>query len=182
MRVIAGSAKGRRLKTRKGTLTRPTADRVKESVFNTLAPLLVGCRFLDIFAGNGGIGIEALSRGAKTCVFVEKNAHCAAIIKENLNITGFSGQARVVQRDFGAALTELAREQQPFEVIFMDPPYQSQYLSEAVRQVVSLSLLDPAGVLVVEHHQRHKDWFDSVWREVREKEYGDTAVTFLALR
>lgn len=181
MRVIAGSARGRKLKTRKGTLTRPTADRVKESIFNILAPLLAGCRFLDVFAGNGGIGIEALSRGAAACVFVEKNAHCVTIINENLTITGFSDKARVIQREFGPALAELAGKKESFDIIFMDPPYQSNRLTEAVRLVAALSLLDTGGLLVAEHHLRHRDWFSSDWKVLRDKEYGDTAVTFLAL-
>ncbi len=181
MRVIAGSARGRRLKARKGKITRPTADRVKESVFNILSPRLGGCSFLDIFAGNGGVGIEALSRGAGRCVFIEKNSHCAAIIKENLAMTGLSGKARVMQRDFGPALSELAGEKEIFDIIFMDPPYHSEELPEAVRQVALLSLLAPGGLLAVEHHLRHNDWVCSDWRVVREKEYGDTAVTFLTL-
>jgi 16S rRNA (guanine966-N2)-methyltransferase len=179
LRVIAGRARGRKLKTRRGTETRPTADRVKESLFNILAPHLAGCYFLDIFAGNGGIGIEALSRGAALCVFIEKNLQCVKIIKENLSLTGFSGSARIIPCDAKAALLELAAKEDPFDLIFLDPPYHSTEISVVLEQVYRQSLLKPGGLLILEHHYNDTSWRNQCWQIMREKKYGDTSISFL---
>lgn len=179
MRVIGGSARGRVLKTRKGNETRPTADRVKESLFNILAGLLPGAHFLDGFAGNGGIGIEALSRGAATCVFIEKNIHCVKIIKDNLLLTGLAEHSRVFQREVDASLAELGKEGERFNIIFLDPPYHSPDLGSALNRIASGNLLAPEGLLVVEHHRSDKGWCTQDWTINREKKYGDTALSFL---
>lgn len=179
MRVIGGSARGRVLKTRKGNETRPTADRVKESLFNILAGLLPGSHFLDIFAGNGGIGIEALSRGAATCVFIEKNSHCVKIIKENLRLTGLEATGRVLQREVDIALAELGNGEEKFNLIFLDPPYHSPDLGQALCRIASGNLLAPEGLLVVEHHRLDKSWYTQDWLVNRVKKYGDTVLSFL---
>ncbi|MBS4020917.1 MAG: 16S rRNA (guanine(966)-N(2))-methyltransferase RsmD [Dethiobacter sp.] len=179
MRVIAGSARGRKLKTRRGTETRPTADRVKESLFNILAPRLMGCSFLDVFAGTGGIGIEALSRGAACCVFIEKNLQCVKIIKENLSLTGFADSTRVIPQEVRIALSELAAGDKPFDIIFLDPPYHSPELLPVINQVCREGLLKPGGLLVVEHHFKDTFWMSQAWEIMREKRYGDTGVSFL---
>lgn len=122
MRVISGRAKHMPLKTIEGDATRPTTDRIKETLFNMLQNEIYGCRFLDLFAGSGGIGIEALSRGAKEAVFVENNPKAAACIRSNLAFTHLEEGARVIGADVFAALTKLEAEA-PFDIIFMDPPY-----------------------------------------------------------
>lgn len=179
MRVIGGSARGRVLKTRKGNETRPTADRVKESLFNILAGILPEARFLDVFAGNGGIGIEALSRGAAACVFIEKNNHCVTIIKENLRLTGLDARGRVLQRDMDISLAELGKGEERFNIIFLDPPYHSPDLGLALYRIASGNLLAPEGLLVVEHHRQDNSWCTQDWLVIREKKYGDTALSFL---
>ena len=121
MRIIAGCARGRRLKTRKGSQTRPTADRVKESLFNILGNRLQGAFFLDIFAGNGGVGLEAVSRGAEKCVFIEKNSQCVKIIKENLSLCQLQARGEVLQSDALTAIKLLAQKQQQFTFIFLIP-------------------------------------------------------------
>ncbi len=122
MRVIAGKAKGMPLRTLPGLETRPTTDRIKETLFNICQPYLADCRFLDLFAGSGAIGIEALSRGAALGVFVEQNREAAAIIRENLRFTKLEDQARLLTTDVLSGLRSLEGEE-PFDFIFMDPPY-----------------------------------------------------------
>ena len=178
MRVIGGCARGHKLKTRKGMNTRPTADRVKESLFNILAPFLEGCRFMDIFAGNGSIGIEALSRGADYCVFIEKSHQCGKIIKENLIFTGLSYKANLIISEAGAAITRMKKKER-FDIIFLDPPYHSTELAVVIEQISMSGLLIQDGLLVVEHNRQDNAWFDNQWTVFRDKIYGDTALTFL---
>ena len=125
MRVIAGSAKSMPLKTIAGMETRPTTDRIKETLFNMLQPHLCESRFLDLFAGSGGIGIEALSRGADYCAFVEKNRKAAAVIRENLRFTKLEDRGQIYTGDVFQVLVQLEGEE-PFDCIFMDPPYQKE--------------------------------------------------------
>ena len=126
MRVIAGTAKRLVLKTLDGIETRPTTDRIKETLFNIITPYLFDCSFLDLFAGSGGIGIEALSRGAGEAVFVEKNPKAMVCIKENLVHTKLAYKAMTIQTDVLSALKRLEDDKQ-FEYIFMDPPYNQQW-------------------------------------------------------
>lgn len=178
MRIIAGSARGRRLKTRKGMETRPTADRIKEALFNILAIRVADCSFLDVFAGSGGVGIEALSRGARSCIFVEKSSLCAKIIKENLSLAGLADQAVMLTMDAEAALTYLAKNAAGFNLIFFDPPYYSHELELTLQLAVPLLL--PGGLLVVEHHSRDHCWYNADhWRKIREKTYGNTTLSFI---
>ena len=122
MRVIAGSAKRLQLKTLDGLDTRPTTDRIKETLFNMISPYLYDCRFLDLFAGSGGIGIEALSRGAGEAVFVEQNPKAMACIKENLKKTKLEERAVTMATDVMTALRRMEGSG-TFDYIFMDPPY-----------------------------------------------------------
>lgn len=122
MRVIAGKARRLPLKTIDGLDTRPTTDRIKETLFNILQNDLCGIRFLDVFAGSGGIGIEALSRGASQAVFIEQSRRAADCIRENLAFTRLDGQATVMQSEVMAALSRLEGTA-PFGIIYMDPPY-----------------------------------------------------------
>ncbi|MBT9172963.1 MAG: Ribosomal RNA small subunit methyltransferase D [Syntrophomonadaceae bacterium] len=179
MRVIAGIVGGYILKTRKGLETRPTSDIVKESLFNVLAGRIIGSRFLDIFAGNGGVGIEALSRGALFSVFVEKNKQCVKIIKDNLELTGFSGKGLIIPKTAAVALDEIAKKGEIFELIFLDPPYFSPALAATLSKLSALRTLVPDGVVIVEHHRLDIAWHDPAWTIVKEKKYGDTMLAFL---
>ena len=122
MRVIAGRARRLNLKTVPGLTTRPTTDRIKETLFNILQPDIPGCTFLDLFAGSGGIGIEALSRGASACVFVDNDPKACAVIRENLAFTRLADDAEVLGLEASRAITSLEGHK-PFTFIFMDPPY-----------------------------------------------------------
>lgn len=149
MRVIAGSAKSMPLKTIPGMETRPTTDRIKETLFNILQPYLCQSRFLDIFAGSGGIGIEALSRGADFCVFIEKNRKAVKIIEENLKFTKLEGRARVLSQDAAAALLFLDGEE-PFDCIFMDPPYRKSLEEQMLKILSNVSYVDRNTLIIVE--------------------------------
>ena len=135
MRVIAGKARRLNLKTIPGIDTRPTTDRIKETLFNILQPELLECRFLDLFSGSGGIGIEALSRGASYAVFVEKNPKAAACIRENLAFTKLAEDGKLLNMDVLQALRSLEGKG-VFDIIFMDPPYNN----ELERQVLEAQL------------------------------------------
>ena len=125
MRVIAGTARSLPLKTPSGMNTRPTTDRIKETLFNMLMPYIPGSVFVDLFSGSGGIGIEAISRGAKKAYFIENGKEAVACITDNVKFTRFTEQATILKQDVFAALVGSIRE--PVDVIFMDPPYEEEY-------------------------------------------------------
>lgn len=150
MRVIAGTARRLSLKTVEGMETRPTTDRIKETLFNMIQPGLYGCRFLDLFSGSGAIGIEALSRGAGQAVFVENNAAALACIKENLEFTKLKDRAVVIGNSVSAALSKLEKQAEPFDYIFMDPPYNKEEERTVLQYLSSSSLADENTVIIVE--------------------------------
>lgn len=148
MRVIAGSARRLLLKTVEGMDTRPTTDRIKETLFNIISGELYDCRFLDLFCGSGAIGIEALSRGAMEAVFVENNRKAAACVVENLRTTHLEDKATVLNCDVLAALKQLEEGQAPFDIIFMDPPYNKE-LEMTVLHFLSNSILADLHTLII---------------------------------
>lgn len=148
MRVIAGSARRIPLDTPVGKDTRPTTDRVKETLFNMLQFCLADCRFLDLFSGSGGIGIEALSRGAKCAVFVENGREALSCIEKNLKRTHLEDQGEVLAMDVFGALKLLSVRMEPFDLIFMDPPYGKDYEKEALEYLAGSGLMK-AGTQVI---------------------------------
>ncbi len=155
-RIISGRYRGRRLKTPAGAATRPTASRVRQVLFDILAPELPGCRFLDAFAGSGGVGLEALSRGAAQVVLVERGRAALAALRANLESLG--GDPRVeLRRDDGlVALRAAARRgTAAFDLIFLDPPYESELARAALEVIADGGALRAGGTVVVEHfHKR----------------------------
>lgn len=149
MRVIAGSAKRLQLKTLEGLDTRPTTDRIKETLFNMISPGLFDSCFLDLFSGSGGIGIEALSRGAKEAVFVEKNPRAIACIRENLLHTKLSDRAVLMQKD-GISALRLMEGEKKFDYIFMDPPYHKELEKQVLEYLAESTLLHEDTVIIVE--------------------------------
>lgn len=145
MRVITGSARGRRLETLSGNATRPTTEKVKESIFSAIQFDIEGRRVLDLFAGSGQLGIEALSRGASGCVFVDRNTEAVQIIRRNLQHTGFSAVSQVLGTD---ALTYLTRPGDRFDLVFLDPPYGAELLVPALEKVARL--VNDGGIIVCE--------------------------------
>lgn len=150
MRVIAGSARRLLLKTVDGMDTRPTTDRIKETLFNMLQNDLYGCTFLDLFAGSGAIGIEALSRGAKQAVFVENQSKALACIRENLRNTHFEEKSLVMGCDAERALRELEERKLVFSYIFMDPPYRKGLEKTMLSYLSASSLVNEDTVMIVE--------------------------------
>lgn len=149
MRVIAGSARRVSLKTLEGMNTRPTQDRIKETLFNMLQYDLADCTFLDLFAGSGGIGIEALSRGAKTAVFVEQNADAVQIVRENLKTTRLEDRAVVMHTDALTALKRLEGKYR-FDYIFMDPPYNHELERQMLEYLTGSELIDKQSTIIIE--------------------------------
>lgn len=149
MRVIAGSARHLQLKTVESLETRPTTDRIKETLFNMISPWIQDSVFLDLFSGSGGIGIEALSRGAKEAVFVEKNHKAVTYLKENLAFTGLSKNASVMSTDTMSALKQLDGMKK-FDYIFMDPPYNQLLEKQVLLYLSEANLLEEEAVIIVE--------------------------------
>lgn len=147
MRVITGSARGRKLKALPGLDTRPTADQVKESIFNIVQFDVEGRRVLDLFAGTGQLGIEALSRGADFCDFVDVNPAAAAVVRENLTATGLTARAAVHQKDF---LAFLQGRRERYDLIFLDPPYAQTALERALEAIAGIDILSEHGIMVCE--------------------------------
>ncbi len=150
MRVIAGKARRLQLKTVPGMETRPTQDRIKETLFNMIQHELYDAQFLDLFAGSGGIGIEALSRGAKKAVFVEHNKKACDCIRENLLHTKLDTQAKVMQREVSTALYALEDQGYRFDYIFMDPPYGKELEKDVLYQLSSLNLCTSDTLIIIE--------------------------------
>ena len=147
MRVIAGSARRTALVAPQGTNTRPTADRAKESLFNIIAPRIKGARFLDIFCGSRAIGIEALSRGAKEAVFIENASPALKAVKENLTKTKLQN-AEIIEASVEKAISLLSGRQ--FDIIFLDPPYDSKLLVQTMQEISRTNLLAENGVIIAE--------------------------------
>lgn len=179
LRVISGIARGHKLKTLKGMTTRPTSDRVKESLFNILTPYIEDCDILDLFAGTGSLGIEALSRGANSAVFADKDAECCRVIKENLMITGLADKASVYQADFSRALQNFALEGRKFNIILLDPPYKKKLIQDTLKNLTKNDIISSDGILAAEH-QRDETLPEQagVLRLADRRIYGGTAVSF----
>ena len=181
MRVIAGAAKGHNLQTIEGLATRPTTDRIKETLFNIIAFDLPECRFLDLFAGSGGIGIEALSRGASEAVFVDASAECQAVITDNLKHTKLQDRAKLMKTDVLSALDKLAVEGKSFDIIFMDPPYESDLYGPVLQKIVETGILKQEGYLITESSSQIPLEIPAGMEVLREKAYKTTILTFLGL-
>lgn len=147
MRVITGSARGRRLKELPGRETRPTTDKVKESVFNIVQFDLEGRNVLDLFAGTGQMGIEALSRGARAAVFVDQRREAAAVVRENLALTVLQDRARVHQGD---AISFLSGCREKFDLVFLDPPYAADLMERALQTIAAVDIVSETGIIVCE--------------------------------
>ena len=156
MRVIAGKAKSLPLKTLEGLDTRPTTDKIKETLFNILQTDIYGCRFLDLYSGSGAIGIEALSRGAKEAVLVENNKAACAYIKQNLKFTHLEEDAIVMEQDVLSAINRLAGHE-VFDIVYMDPPYNKD-LDRQVLEYLKDSSLANTDTLIVTEADLHTDF------------------------
>lgn len=182
MRVIAGTAKGRQLKAVPGRNTRPTSDKVKEAVFSMIGPYFDGGDVLDLFAGTGALGIEALSRGADRSVFVDHDRYSITVIKSNLAACGFADRAVVFRLDASRAVKRIGHSGFSFDVVFLDPPYRFQALDKLMLELHRNQLLRPRATIVAEHDASlEMAELIGPFARFRRQVYGDTAVTLYEL-
>ncbi|MFF2482699.1 16S rRNA (guanine(966)-N(2))-methyltransferase RsmD [Paenibacillus sp. NPDC058071] len=178
MRVIAGAAKGRTLKAVPGMNTRPTTDKVKEAIFSMIGPFFDGGAALDLFAGTGGLGIEAWSRGAERAIFIDKEKLSIDIIRHNTNAVGMGGAAEIYRNDADRAIKLLEKRGIAFSLVFLDPPYRMKEMDSLLVDLAQRSMLEDGAIVVVEHDADH-EYPDEIERFelMRKAKYGDTAVT-----
>lgn len=183
MRVIAGKARRLNLKTPEGMDTRPTQDRTKETLFNVIGNDVISARFLDLFSGSGGIGIEALSRGADRVVFVENNSKAIKCINENLEFTKLKTDARVMHMSVNDALDKLEQSGEHFDIVFMDPPYNNLYEKDVLIFLSKSALIDKCSVIIVEaSNETELDYLDELGFEIiKEKVYKTNKHIFVKL-
>lgn len=173
MRVITGKARGVQLKTPDGMLTRPTADRVKEALFSIISFDIPGAKVLDLFGGTGQLGIEALSRGAERCVFVDAREDACKLIKENLKRTKLEGT--VIRSDY---MEYLNRCKEQFSIIFLDPPYAEEYLENAINRIAEIDILQTDGIIVAERPVgKELPWEFDGYQRSKDYKYGKTLLT-----
>jgi 16S rRNA (guanine(966)-N(2))-methyltransferase RsmD len=183
MRIISGTSRGRKLATPKGRSLRPTSDRVKESIFNILREETEGGIVLDLFAGTGNLGIEALSRGATKVTFVEKARHALGLIQRNLAQFGLEERSEVLPIDATRAIGILKQRGKTFDLIFMDPPYEKGLIEKTLVKLSSHQIYHRGSILVIEHHRR--ELLPSVahgWNLIRQRQIGETVISFLTPR
>lgn len=174
MRVISGSSRGKKLFSLEGTDTRPTTDRVKESIFNIISPYIYGSTVLDLFAGSGALGIEALSRGANLAVFCEKGRKAIEIIEKNLSATGLLDKAIIEKTDF---FEYLSKSNCVFDIIFIDPPYASGFYDSALSVIAKRCLLSDDGIIITERSSDLCAPSGNDFELVTDRRYGNSTVS-----
>ena len=175
MRVITGSARGIQLKTPEGMTTRPTSDRVKEAMFSIIHFDIPGAAVLDLFGGTGQLGIEALSRGAKSALFVDAGEPACRLIKENLKRAKMEDQGRIVRSDY---LDYLRRTKEQFDIILLDPPYAEVFLENALKCITEIDILREGGIIVAERPLgKELPWEFQGYERSKDYKYGKTLLT-----
>ena len=154
MRIISGSSKGTKLYTLEGDNTRPTLDRVKESLFNIIQGDIAGCNFLDLFSGSGSIGLEAASRGAKKVVLCDNERAAINVIKRNIDKTHLQNKVKLYYMDFRKLLSEELKDKQ--DIIYLDPPYDTDYAIEAVKLILENELIHKGSIIIIETDNKNK--------------------------
>ncbi|MFB3880200.1 MAG: 16S rRNA (guanine(966)-N(2))-methyltransferase RsmD [Armatimonadota bacterium] len=177
MRIIAGSARGRTLKSLKSRALRPTADRVRESIFGVLRERVEGASFLDLYAGAGAVGLEALSRGAASATFVESHRPAGRLIEENARLCGLAERARVIVGPMERALAALRKEGAVFDLVFMDPPYDRGEIGAGLARLGQWPEIVAADGLLIVQRSRHEEPGElEAFRRMRSLRYGETVV------
>lgn len=175
MRVITGKARGVALKTPDGMQTRPTTDRVKEALFSIIQFDIPGARVLDLFGGTGQLGIEALSRDAKSAVFVDEREDACKLIRENLRRTKLEQNAQVVRSDY---LSYLNRCREKFDIILLDPPYAEVFLENSLKRITEIDILQSGGIMVTERPLgKELPWEFPGYTRSKDYKYGKTLLT-----
>ncbi|MBO4235400.1 MAG: 16S rRNA (guanine(966)-N(2))-methyltransferase RsmD [Firmicutes bacterium] len=175
MRIISGEYRGRKLETPINNDVRPTTDKVKEAMFSILMPYTEDAICLDLFAGTGGLGLEALSRGASYCVFCDKDRASISLIKENIRRCGAEAKSKVIQGDYMKALERATGK---FDIIIIDPPYNSGIYEKCLSSIEKLDLLSDEGIIIVEHEKNGElsDYFGK-YTKIKDRSYGKTILT-----
>jgi 16S rRNA (guanine966-N2)-methyltransferase len=176
MRVIAGAFRGRRLHTPKGDKIRPTIDKVREAIFNIVASEVPDAKVLDLFAGTGAMGLEALSRGAAECVFVDQSDEAVRLIRENAALCGAQDKVRIIREAIPSAIRRLASKNELFDLIFMDPPYGQGHIEKSLGVLETVA--GPDALVIAESHVKDETPTRlTVWSKDRERRYGDTLIS-----
>lgn len=179
MRIIGGQARGRSIVAPAGNKTRPTQDYVRESLFNIIRWDLEEARVLDLFAGTGALSLEAISRGAKSAVLIDMDRAACDCIKKNMDSTHLAERCRLISRDYKAAIEQLAREKQVFDVVFIDPPYRMENTGEMCAELYEKGLLSEECLIVVEHRRGMAPLLGLEFEASDLRNYGDTQITFV---
>lgn len=178
MRVITGSVKGKWLVTPKGNRVRPTSDRIKEALFSILGNKVVDSIFLDCFAGTGSIGIEALSRGAKKCYFIDDHRESLAIIRENLHITNLLNRSKIISKNSMSGIREISSYCKKMDIVFLDPPYLKELIHPTLLTIMDSNILHSSSLVIVEHSKKdalkHQDGLYCF----KQRTYGNTVLSF----
>lgn len=180
MRIIAGEYKGRKLETPFNNHVRPTTDKVKEAMFSILMPYLTGANCLDLFAGTGGLGLEALSRGADFCVFCDNDRNSIALTKENIRKCGAEDRSNVIYGDYMKALE---RSEGKYDIIIIDPPYDSGIYAKCLTSIEKLDLLGDEGIIIAEHEKNGvlSDSYGKLFK-IKERRYGKTILSMYGIK
>lgn len=179
MRIITGIAKGRTIKAPEGENTRPTSDRVKESIFNIISKKIYDSKVLDLFSGTGNLGLESLSRGAKACTFIEKNKDTYKILTYNIENLKFVSNSETYRMDSFDALERLGKDNRKYDIIFLDPPYSMGLVEKAVKSISELGMLGKDGIIISECDEK-----ESIPEKIlsikiyRTEKYGRTIIYF----
>lgn len=182
MRIIAGEKRGCAIAAPKGRDTRPTLDRIKESLFGIIQFSIANSRVLDLFAGSGNLGLEALSRGAQYAAFCDASRESIRVIRANIEKLGYESGSEVFACDCMAALNALAAAGKKFDIVFLDPPYASSLAEKAIVRIVELGLLAQDGITVVEHATKLPPTVPETIEIYDVRKYGDIAISFMRRR
>jgi 16S rRNA (guanine966-N2)-methyltransferase len=182
MRIIAGEARGRTIAAPRGQDTRPTQDYVRESLFNILRSDVPGASVLDLFAGSGALGLEALSRGAESAVFADVASEAVACVRRNVEALGFEEKAEIMRGDWQAALARLAGEGRHFSLVFLDPPYRMEDTAAQCARMAERKLLSENALVVIEHRHGCEPKPDARFTPRDARRYGDTEIHFFTYR
>ena len=179
MRIIAGLLKGRKLKTAKGLRIRPTADKVKEALFNILGDRVRNSNFLDLFAGTGNVGIEAFSRSAQRVTFIDNNLASIRLIKENLNLCNLVDKSKIIKSDYLKAIKKLSKNNERFDIIFADPPYNTVLAKNCLQCLENIDIGVNNCFIIIEHYHKEKLLSEfGEFRLIKQRIFGETILSF----
>ncbi len=182
MRVISGEYRGKKLYTLEGTNTRPTLDRVKESLFNIIQNRILDANILDLFAGSGSLGIETLSRGARHAVFCDYSFEAIKIIKKNIEATKYIEKSTIINKDYLITLKQLSKLNKKFDIVFLDPPYKSDFGIKAINGIINLDLIAEDGIIILETDDENRKKDIEEIEQIKifdERKYGSVKLIFI---